>query len=180
MPRGDEEVSPPLLVAFPAVEGRRVRRVVRRARVVVATTLLAAAAAILALSINLSSESSHVATLQQALASSAVHQALTTPGHHLVTLRGSGHDKVATFVVLPNGTGYLVSSTMATLPAGKTYQLWGFVAGKPVSIGIMGAKPRHVAFTLASAPSPSSLAVTIEPARGSLTPTLPIVASGAV
>jgi hypothetical protein len=180
VPRGDEAALPPPLAEYPVAEGRRVRRVVRRARVVVATTLLAAAAAILALSINLSSENDHVANLQQALATSAVHQALTTPGHRLVTLRGSGHEVLATFVLLRNGTGYLVNSKMASLPAGKTYQLWGFVAGKPVSIGIMGSTPKKVAFTLASSPGPSTFGVTVEPASGSLTPTLPMVASGAV
>jgi anti-sigma-K factor RskA len=121
-----------------------------------------------------------VTNLQQALATSAVNQALATPGHRVVTLSGSDHHALATFVVLPNGTGYLVRSTMAALPAGKTYQLWGFVAGKPVSIGIMGASPDKVAFTLASSPRPASLGVTVEPAGGSLTPTLPMVASGPV
>jgi hypothetical protein len=179
-PRGDEDVLPPLLVAYPAVEGRRVRRVVRRTRVVVATTLLAAAAAILVLAINLTSEGDRVTNLQQALATSAVNQALSTPGHRLVTLSGSKHQVLATFVVLRNGTGYLVHSKMAALPSGETYQLWGFVAGKPVSIGIMGSAPQRVAFTLASSPRPASFGVTVEPAGGSLTPTLPMVASGPV
>jgi hypothetical protein len=180
VPRSEEAALPPLLAAYPVAEGRRIRRVVRRARVVVATTMLAAAAAILVLAINLSSESDHVANLQQALATSAVHQALTTPGHRLVTLSGKGHEALATFVVLRNGTGYLVHSKMAALPAGKTYQLWGFVGGKPVSIGIMGSSPSQVAFTLASSPGPSTFGVTVEPAAGSLTPTLPMVASGAL
>jgi anti-sigma-K factor RskA len=177
-PRGDEAALPPLLTAYP-VEGRRTRRV-RRARVMVATALLAAAAAILVLALNLSSESDHVANLQQALASNAVQHALATPGHRLVTLSGSDHEALATFVVLRDGTGYLVHSTMAPLPAGKTYQLWGFVAGKPVSVGIMGSSPHEVAFTLASTPRPSTFGVTVEPAGGSLTPTLPMVASGAL
>ena len=179
-PRGDEAGISPLLAALPVTEGWRARRVVRRARVVVATTLLAAAVAILVLAINLSSESDHVANLQQSLASSTVHQALTTPGHRLVTLNGSQHQVLATFVVLRNGTGYLVGSKMAPLPTGETYQLWGIVAGKPVSIGIMGSRPREVAFTLASSPAPSSLAVTVEPAGGALSPSTPTVASGAV
>jgi anti-sigma-K factor RskA len=171
---------PPLLADYPISETRRARRVVRRARVVVATTLLAAAAAILALALNLSSESNRVTNLQSALASSAVNQALVTPGHQLVALSGSDHQTLATFVVLRNGTGYLVDSKMAPLPAGKTYQLWGFVAGKPISIGIMGSRPRQVSFTLASLPAPTTLGVTVEPASGSPAPTTPLVASGAV
>lgn len=97
-----------------------------------------------------------------------------------MTLSGSEHQALATFVVLRNGRCYLVDSKMVSLPADKTYQLWGFVNGKPVSIGIMGSTPKQVAFTLASSPRPSSLAVTVEAAGGSLTPTTPLVASGTV
>jgi anti-sigma-K factor RskA len=176
----DEAALPPLLTGFPTTEGQRVRRVVRRARVVVATTLLAAAAAILVLALNLSSESNRVTNLQHALASSVVHQALAAPGHRLVTLDGSNHQVLATFVVLRDGTGYLVSSKMPAVPADETYQLWGIVAGKPVSIGIMGSRPRQATFTLASSPKPSTLGVTVEPASGSVTPTTPMVASGPV
>jgi hypothetical protein len=177
---GAVTVLPPLLPDYPISETRRARRVVRRARVVIVATLVAAAAVILALALNLSSESNRVANLQSALASSAVNQALVTPGHTLVTLNGSDHQALATFVVLRNGTGYLVDSKMAPLPADETYQLWGFVAGKPVSVGIMGARPHEVSFTLASSPGPTSLGVTIEPASGSSAPTTPLVASGAV
>lgn len=179
-PRADEAPPPPLLTAYPNAQRRRVQRVVRRTRVIAASALLAAAAAILVLALNLSSETDHVTNLQQALATSAVRQALATPGHRVVTLSGSNHEALATFVVLRDGTGYLVRSTMAALPAGKTYQLWGFVAGRPVSIGIMGSSPSQVAFTLASSPRPTSLGVTVEPAGGSRTPTLPMVASGPV
>jgi hypothetical protein len=176
----DVATLPPLLTEYPVTEARHPRRVVRRARVVVATILLAAAAAILALSINLSSESNQVANLQSALGTSVVHQALATPGHRLVTLTGSSHQELATFVLLKDGTGYLVKSKMPSLPAGETYQLWGIVAGKAVSIGVMGSAPHAAAFTLASSPGPSSLAVTVEPAGGTQTPTTPMIASGAV
>jgi anti-sigma-K factor RskA len=180
VPRGEGGGLPSLLSGYPVAEGQRVRRVVRRARVVVTTTLLAAAAAILVLALNLSSESTRVTNLQSALASSVVTQALAAPGHRVVTLDGSNHQALATFVVLRDGTGYLVSSKMPALPANETYQLWGIVAGKPVSIGIMGSQPRHATFTLASFPTPSTLGVTVEPASGSVTPTTPMVASGAV
>jgi hypothetical protein len=171
---------PPLLANYPVSEIRRGGRVARRARIAVAATLLAAAAAIFALAINLSSESGRVSNLQSALQTSAVRQALATPGHRLVKLSGSNNKVLATFVVLRDGTGYLVSSKMAPLPVGKTYQLWGIVAGTPVSIGVMGSYPRHVAFTLASSPGPSTLGVTVEPAGGAAAPSTPMVASGAV
>jgi anti-sigma-K factor RskA len=176
----DVATLPPLLSEYQVSEARHARRAVRRVRVVVATTLLAAAAAIVALSINLSSESNQVANLQSALGTSALHQALVTPGHRLVTLTGSADQELAKFVLLSDGTGYLVSSKMPDLPSGETYQLWGIIAGKAVSIGIMGSSPHNATFTLASSPGPSSLAVTVEPAGGAQKPTTPLVASGAV
>ena len=176
----DVATLPPLLTEYPVSEARHARRVVRRVRVVVAATLLAAAAAIVALSINLSSENNQVADLQNALGTSVVHQALAAPGHRLVRLTGSAHQELARFVLLSDGTGYLVSSKMPPLPSGETYQLWGIVAGKAVSIGVMGSSPHDAAFTLASSPGPSSLAVTVEPAGGTQKPTSPLIASGAV
>ncbi|HEY1761937.1 MAG TPA: anti-sigma factor [Acidimicrobiales bacterium] len=176
----DATLLPPLLTKYPDSVIRHRGRVARRARIVVAATLLAAAAAIFGLAINLSSESGRVSNLQSALQTSAVRQALATPGHRLVELNGGYKKVLATFVVLRDGTGYLVSSKMAPLPAGETYQLWGIVAGTPVSIGVMGSHPRHVAFTLASASGSSILAVTVEPAGGAVTPSTPMVASGAV
>jgi anti-sigma-K factor RskA len=82
--------------------------------------------------------------------------------------------------MLPNGTGYLVKSSMPTLASTETYQLWGLVKGSPVSIGVMGAKPGHVTFTMDSSPLPSELAVTVQKAGGSLTPAKNFVASGPV
>ncbi|HEV7959110.1 MAG TPA: anti-sigma factor [Acidimicrobiales bacterium] len=176
----DVATLPPLLTEYPVSEARRARRVVRRARAVVAATLVAAAAAILGLSINLSSENHQVANLQNAMSASVIRQALATPGHRLVALSGTTRQVLATFVLMKDGTGYLVSSKMPALPSGETYQLWGIVAGKAVSIGVMGSSPHNAAFTLASSPGPSKLAVTVEPAGGSQTPTTPLVASGVV
>ncbi len=178
--RGEVPELPPLLTEYAKTERRRPRHLIRRVRVVVGATLLAAAAAIVALALSLSSESGRVANLQSALGAGVVHQALVTPGHRLVDLSGSDNKVLATFVVLRNGTGYLVSSKMPTLPASETYQLWGVVAGKPVSIGIMGSHPREVAFTLASSPAPTALAVTVEPAVGATKPTSPLIATGEV
>lgn len=176
----DATALSPLLSMYPDSEIRRARHLARRARTIVAATLLAGAAAIFALAINLSSEGGRVSTLQHALHSSAVRQALVAPGHRLVTLDGSYHTRFATFVVLSDGTGYLVSSKMAPLAAGETYQLWAIVAGNAVSISVMGSDPRHIAFTFASSPRPSALGVTVEPAGGEVTPSTPMVASGAV
>ena len=106
--------------------------------------------------------------------------ALTTPGHQVVTLTGAGNKTLAKFVTLPDGQGYLISSSLPTLAKSSTYQLWGIVKGSPVSIGVMGRSPTNVAFTLASSPGPSVLAVTVEPSGGAIKPAKKLVASGAV
>ena len=143
---------------------------------------VAAAALVGVLSFNLVQANDHVAQLTNALGVAdrgAVVAALVTPGHVNVTLDSAQHTRVASIVLL-NGHGYVVSSKMAQLPSAQTYQLWGIIAGKPISIGLMGSKPTNVEFSVASALQPSELAVTVEPAGGSQTPSTPIIASGTV
>ncbi len=174
-------IEPPPLV-FARDERAAPPRALGRARSALAAVSLVAAAAVVALGVGLAHESARVGSLTSALASArrgAVATALATPGHRVVTLTSStGHD-LATFVLLPDGHGYLVRDTLAPLGEGRTYQLWGIVAGRPVSIGVMGRAPRSVAFTLADA-TPSALGITVEPRGGSLTPAPSMVASGAV
>jgi anti-sigma-K factor RskA len=143
---------------------------------------VAAAALVAVLSFNLVQANNHVAQLTNALGVAnrgAVVAALVTPGHIDVTLDSAHHAPVAKIVLL-NGHGYVVSSKMPQLSSAQTYQLWGIIAGKPISIGLMGSKPTNIEFSVASALQPSKLAVTIEPAGGSQTPSSPPVASGTV
>lgn len=160
----------------------------RRSRVRLAVSAFAVAAAALVgiLTVNLVGADSHINQLNSALTSAAgatnqslINTALETPGHLNVNLSGSHSASLARFVIL-KGQGYLVSSSMAKLPSGETYQLWGIANGKPISIGLMGNDPVTVSFTFAGSTSPSELAVTIEPSGGSTTPTSPIVAAGKV
>jgi anti-sigma-K factor RskA len=106
--------------------------------------------------------------------------ALHTPGHTVVTLESSSGEQLAQFVIVPGGHGYLVSSQLPVLSTGKTYQLWGIVGGTPISLGLLGTSPRHAAFTIAGAPRAAKLAVTAEPAGGTIAPTGSILASGSI
>ncbi len=154
----------------------------RRATVIAGVFSVAAAALVAALSVNLIQANDHVSQLTSALGAagqSAVAAAEVAPGHVDVTLSNSHVANVAKFVLF-NGHGYLVSSNMSSLSTAQTYQLWGIFNGKPISIGLMGAKPTNVQFTVASAVTPSELAVTVEPASGATVPTTPIIASGKV
>ena len=154
----------------------------RRARYGVAVMAVAAAVLVGVLSVNLVRAENHVSQLTNALnlaGHSVVDAALETPGHVNVTLNDAHSVGVAKFVLV-NGHGYLVSSQMSALSAGQTYQLWGIINGRPISIGLMGASPRTVYFSVEGSKRPTELAVTIEPAGGSVAPTSPIVASGSV
>ena len=162
--------------------GRRAFRL--RAKYAVSAFAVAAAALVGILGINLASADNHITQLNSALtiATGATNQALinaalATPGHLDVNLTGSHSSSLARFVLL-NGQGYLVSSNFATLPSTETYQLWGIINGKPISIGVMGNEPVTVSFTFVGSKSPSEIAVTIEPTGGSVAPTSPIVAAG--
>ena len=147
---------------------------------------VAAAALVGILSLNLASADQRISRLNSALTvatgttnQALINAALNTPGHMTVNLSGSHSASLARFVLL-DGQGYMVSSNMATLPPNETYQLWGVINGKPISIGLMGNRPVRVSFTLAGSTRPSEIAMTIEPTGGSVTPTSPVVASGLV
>ncbi len=148
-----------------------------------AAASFAAAASIVVLAVSLVGANHHVDNLKTALQNTnqaVVTAALLTPGHRVVDLKSSAHQPLAEFVMLPNGTGYLVKANMPPLASSQTYQLWAVVNGKTVSLGIMGSNPGHVSFTMASSPAPSKLAVSIEAASGSTQPSGPLVATGIV
>ena len=187
---GPERVAPPMPALVPGSTGDAVilpleaRRESSLRKVRPTFIAFAAAAAIvIALSVSLAGANNRVAQLQGALSASAhtaVVAALETPGHRIVNLENTRSHGVAEFVMLPDGRGYLVKSSLPGLSSANTYQLWAIVAGRPISVGLMGSSPSLVTFTMAGSPSPSALAVTVEPSGGSPAPTSPVVASGAV
>ncbi|MFM7534689.1 MAG: anti-sigma factor domain-containing protein [Acidimicrobiales bacterium] len=82
------------------------------------------------------------------------------PGARRVELRLTDGDAAAA-VVLPDGTGYLDSRPLATLPDGETYQLWAVTtSGRVISVGVLGNRPGVQAFTVGE--RPASLVVTKE------------------
>jgi anti-sigma-K factor RskA len=112
--------------------------------------------------------------------SSSVMAALETPGHTLVSLRAPNHAKLAQFVLLPSGRGYLVSSALPKLSPDHTYQLWGIIEGQAISLGLLGPTPSQAAFTVVGSGLPSRLGVTVEPAGGSVLPTTTMLASSRI
>ena len=81
-------------------------------------------------------------------------------------------------VVLLRGQGWLAEDALPPLDEGKTYQLWGLRAGKPVSLGTAGRDPGVVTFAVAE--DFDAIAITAEREPGEVSPTLPPIASGTV
>ncbi len=158
--------------------GRRRRTMVT----MIGAIAVAAAAVAVALGIGLVRADDKVSNLQSAEARlpATVTAALHTPGHRLISLDASSHTRLAQVVVVPSGQGYLVSSNLPTLDSGQTYQLWGIVGHRPISLGLLGDSPRHAAFTMAGSTRPSRLSITAEPAGGVVAPTGPTIATGPV
>jgi hypothetical protein len=162
----------------------RWRRAVRSSRgrmVTAASVAVASAAVATVLGLSLANADNRVAHLQGAIAETAhteVVAAMETSGHTIVTLTDAHQHEVAKFVVLPNGRGYLVTSSLPALRSGKTYQLWGIVHGQAISLGLLGRTPHLAAFTAAGSLRPDSLGVTVEPAGGASRPSGPMLAAG--
>ncbi len=95
--------------------------------------------------------------------SAAARAADGAAGARQADLRGSDGTTAASAVVLPNGAGYLTSQ-LAPLPTGRTYQLWALTTNGAVSLGVLGPHPQVVAFTLVG--GARQLVITNETAGG--------------
>jgi Anti-sigma-K factor rskA, C-terminal/Anti-sigma-K factor RskA, N-terminal domain len=84
-------------------------------------------------------------------------------GARHAVLRDDAGNAVATAVMLRDGTGYLTSK-LARLSAGQTYQLWGVGDTETISLGVLGPKPHIVAFKAAA--RTAALAISTEVAGG--------------
>jgi hypothetical protein len=116
--------------------------------------------------------------------SDAAQNALLNPQSQKILLNGPGPNApvLAEVVAGSPNTAFLFNRGLPALPAARTYQLWLTGQGRAISMGLLGANPRTVAFALGPTLGPTvpskGFAVTVEPVHGSVVPTLPIVASG--
>ncbi|HEX5585974.1 MAG TPA: anti-sigma factor [Acidimicrobiia bacterium] len=90
--------------------------------------------------------------------------AATTPGARHAVLRDADGATLARAVVLPDGTGYLTTAALPALDDERTYQLWGVDDHDAISLGVIGANPKVIAFHAANAAN--ALAITNERAGG--------------
>ncbi len=69
-------------------------------------------------------------------------------------------------VLTSTGTGFVVSEHLTPLPAGRTYQLWGVIDQKTISLGLLGRHPTVVPFSVGGVHTVSAFAITNERSGG--------------
>ena len=161
-----EEPAPELRLA-PVIPMDERRSVSLRVGAAVAAVAAGVIAVLGAQVIHLNDEVDHLAAPERAdtaLLTAATH-ALADPQAQRVSLRSSDGHLSAEAALLQDGTGFLVADDLPVLPADRTYQLWALAGGQKISAGVLGARPRVVAFRYASA-GLSGFAVTAERGGG--------------
>jgi hypothetical protein len=108
----------------------------------------------------------------------AAAAALVDPEATRIVLRSEDRSLAVDAVVLPDGTGYLVSDNLAALPSSRTYQLWAMADGRAISAGVLGPDPGVVAFRISDVTD--SLAVTEETGPGADQPSGPPLVRGVI
>lgn len=112
-------------------------------------------------------------TIDRALAAAVRH-----PDAREVALTSTDGSLAASAVLLPDGTGFLVSGALPAVAADQTYQLWGVQGPVTVSLGVLGRDPVVAPFK--AAPGTEVLALTVEVAGGVVSSTQPPVVLGRV
>ncbi len=73
---------------------------------------------------------------------------------------------------------YLLINALPEPAAGKQYQLWAIVDGKPVDAGLLDGATADALVKMKNIPSAQAFAITLENKGGSKTPTMPIYVVG--
>jgi Anti-sigma-K factor rskA/Putative zinc-finger len=108
----------------------------------------------------------------------AVQAALLDPSAQKVTLAATSAGatvrgtslangaRAAVVVVLPDGSAFMLNTGLPRLASDRTYQLWGVVNGRTVSLGLLGNQPRDIPFVVNPGAPVKVFAVTDEAAGG--------------
>jgi anti-sigma-K factor RskA len=96
-----------------------------------------------------------------------------------VAVLADAHGAGVARVVANDDGDVLVLEKLPPLSAQRDYQLWSVDGTRPVSLGVLG-DGHDEAVPLSLPPATAKLAISEEPAGGSITPTGPIVASGTI
>lgn len=104
------------------------------------------------------------------------NDAASKPGSRQGVLTDPEKTMEVKVIVDPDGHGFVMTDPLPALPEGETYQLWSAANGTMVSLGMLGSNP-----TMSLVPidaSVTELALTREPAKGSVSPTSNPMATG--
>lgn len=181
-----DEVTDPVAATegdvIPIGSGSRRGRTAVRAALIVGA---AAAVAAVALGVRVDHLNHQVSALQGSTPLTRAEQAaLDAPSTKQVLLRApsTGTTTVGrvTVILTRSGTGFVEAGGLSSLPADETYQLWGVIGSRTISLGLMGSKPRVVPFSVAGNAPVSAFAITAEHAGGVVRPSHTPVASGEV
>ena len=77
----------------------------------------------------------------QATMRAAMEHAVESPDARQLTLRNETDSAQADVVLDAEGHGFVAGSTLPQLPSDRTYQLWGVIDGRAISLGVLGHRP---------------------------------------
>jgi anti-sigma factor RsiW len=180
-PEPARPAHPPSTGVTPIGSGRRRNQLLMRGAVIVA-----AAAAVVAVVLGVQVNHLHhqVTALQSPTLSQAEQAAVDSPSSKKVLLSPpttTGTPSVkATVVLTSSGTGFVEASQLSSLPGSETYQLWGVIGSRTISLGLLGPHPRVVPFSVAGNGQVAAFAITAEHAGGVVRSTHQPVVSGDV
>jgi hypothetical protein len=143
----------------------------RPSRLVVALAGVAAAV-IVVLGVVVVRQESRIADLSEEVAGSdladAAGKAMRDPSSvkTVLTAPDGSSGLTATAAVTADGTGYLMTPNLPALPEDRTYQLWGIVGDRVISLGVLGNAPAVSVFQVDPAVPVDGFAVTEEVAGG--------------
>jgi hypothetical protein len=136
-----------------------------------AAGIVAAAAAVVALVLGVQvNHLHHQVNASPATLSGAERSALaqSTTRQIVLTSERSGGPQPGkvTVVLTKSGAGFVEARGLAPLPKSKTYQLWGVVGKRTISLGLLGSDPSVVSFSAAGSVPVQAFAITAEHAGG--------------
>jgi anti-sigma factor RsiW len=143
----------------------------RRRLATAAGGLVAAAAVVVAVVLGVQVAHLHH-QLQTPALTRAEQAALAQPSTEQVRLASTSSPvpQSAMVVLAASGTGFVEGSGLRALGAGRTYQLWGVVGGRTISLGLLGRAPRVVPFSAAGHGGLQAFAISDERAGGATAP----------
>jgi hypothetical protein len=136
-----------------------------------AVGLVAAAAAVVAIVLGVQvSHLHHQVNASSATLSGAERSALALPTTRKIDLTsaqtGGSQPGRVTVVLARSGSGFVEAQGLAALPKSRTYQLWGVVGRRTISLGLLGPDPSIVSFSAAGSVPVRAFAITAEHAGG--------------